>query len=547
MFVVSPTAILYDQAGNPVAVSPNVAIPAGTSTILVAGTDGTDARILSVDSNGKLAIQNPSNLDTALSTRLSTSAFTARVNVLGQNTMSGSTPVVLASDQSAIPVTDNGGSLTIDGTVNANLNSGTNYVGRVRQTDGTLDLSLINTAPPTDTGQVAIPVRIISSLATGGGTGTVTANQGTATGTAANAWPVKTSDGTNYITIKAASTAALATDTSQVVALSPNTPLPTGTNAIGSVTATQATAANLNATAAQGSAAALAGAWPSKITDGTNGPVAVKAASTSALTTDPSLVVQISPNQEPIPTTVVPATSIAGSAIGRASSLTANTFVAVRQTTYVEQTTNAQRSIVSTSANDSAAGTGARQVRITYLTATGTGPFTETVTLNGLTAVNTVATDICFIERMDVISVGSNSSNVGTINLYTTTGGGGTIFAAIGTGAIATGVGDNQTLYAHHYVPVNYSVKGYYVSVGIIAAAGGGSSVTVIRYRNPTVSTSPWLLSSDIVNAAQGNSAARTYYASVELPGPAVILAWTTPANNNSTATCSFDYADAPV
>lgn len=33
---------------------------------------------------------------------------------VGQQTMSASTPVVLASDQSAIPITDNGGSITVD-------------------------------------------------------------------------------------------------------------------------------------------------------------------------------------------------------------------------------------------------------------------------------------------------------------------------------------------------------------------------------------------------------------------------------------------------
>lgn len=540
MFVVSPAAILYDQAGTPVAVSPNVAIPAGTSTVLIAGTDGTNARIFSVDANGKLAIQNPSNLDTALSTRLSTSAFTARVNVLGQNNMAGSTPVVLASDQSAIPVTDNGGSITVDGTVTANQGTAAALAGAwpVEVTDGT------NTLPTGDAAARSIFTQI--------------------------------SDGTTGpVAVKPASTAALAADKSLVTAFSPNSPLPTGTNEVGAV--------------AQGTAAALADYWPvgvtdgtntmptmdvaarsgyvrvtdgtntqptgdvaarsifTQVTDGTNGPVAVKPASTSALTTDASLVVQVSPNQDPIPTTVVPATSIAGSAIGRVSGLSANSFVPVRQTTYVEQTTNAQRSIVSTSTNDSAAGTGARQVMITYLNATGAGPFTETVTLNGTTAVNTVATDICFIERMDVVSVGSGGSNVGTLNLYTGTGATGTIFAAIGTGAIATGVGDNQTLYAHHYVPVNYTVTGYYISVGIIAAAGGGSSVTIIRYRNPTSATSPWLLASDIVNAAQGNSTARVYYASIEIPGPLVVAGWVTTANNNSTATCSFDYADAPV
>jgi hypothetical protein len=49
-------------------------------------------------------------------------------------------------------------------------------------------------------------------------------------------------------------------------------------------------------TANQGTANTLANAWPHEITDGTNGPVAVKAASTRAVATDPSFVVALSPN-----------------------------------------------------------------------------------------------------------------------------------------------------------------------------------------------------------------------------------------------------------
>lgn len=48
-------------------------------------------------------------------------------------------------------------------------------------------------------------------------------------------WLTKTHDGTNSITVKAASTAAVAGDTSEVVALSPNSPLPTGSNVIGDI------------------------------------------------------------------------------------------------------------------------------------------------------------------------------------------------------------------------------------------------------------------------------------------------------------------------
>lgn len=71
----------------------------------------------------------------------------------------------------------------------------------------------------------------------------------------------------NYVEVKAASTAAAAADPSLVVAHSPNSPTPAGTNTIGSV----------------------------KLTDGTN-IAAVKAASTQPASADTSQVVSISPN-----------------------------------------------------------------------------------------------------------------------------------------------------------------------------------------------------------------------------------------------------------
>jgi hypothetical protein len=172
----------------------------------------------------------------------------------------------------------------------------------------------------------------------------------------------KITDGTNTAAVKAASTAAIATDPALVVAISPNNTVGvTGTfwqatqPVSGTVTAAQATAANLNATVVglgsagtpsggvlsvqgvsggqalpvsgsvtasgtvtsnQGTAAALAGGWPVKVTDGTNtlptmdvaaragfqkvtdgtNTAAVKAASTAAVATDPALVVAVSPN-----------------------------------------------------------------------------------------------------------------------------------------------------------------------------------------------------------------------------------------------------------
>jgi len=75
------------------------------------------------------------------------------------------------------------------------------------------------------------------AAAGGGGGGTVT--QGNA-GTNAQAWWMRIGDATNGpAAVKAASTAAVAADLSQVVSLSPNNPIPTGSNVIGSLSANQ--------------------------------------------------------------------------------------------------------------------------------------------------------------------------------------------------------------------------------------------------------------------------------------------------------------------
>jgi hypothetical protein len=144
-------------------------------------------------------------------------------------------------------------------------------------------------------------------------------------------------------------------------------------------------------------------------------------------------------------------------------STSAVTTKQLRSTVYTAPGTNAQRSIVSTSAADAAAGTGARTVKITYMAADGSGPFTETVTLNGVTPVNTVATNIAFIERIDVLTVGSGGSNAGTISLMTLVAGGGTAIWTIPAG-------DNQTNGAHHYVPLG-------VTAYILAMEGAASVV----------------------------------------------------------------------
>lgn len=53
----SPDVVLYDVNGNPLAVQNATAIPASTSALMVAGSDGTDSRYLSTDTSGHLIIE----------------------------------------------------------------------------------------------------------------------------------------------------------------------------------------------------------------------------------------------------------------------------------------------------------------------------------------------------------------------------------------------------------------------------------------------------------------------------------------------------------
>lgn len=129
---------------------------------------------------------------------------------------------------------------------------------------------------------------------------------------------------------------------------------------------------------------------------------------------------------------------------------TATTKTEIYATAQPTQTVGAQRSMNSTSANDTAVGTGAQTVRITYYVQTGTGlvtgPFIEIISLNGTAAVNTVATNIRYIEKLEVLTAGSSGENVGTIRLWTGTAASGTVFSSIN----AT---DGETFLAHHFVP----------------------------------------------------------------------------------------------
>lgn len=107
--------------------------------------------------------------------------------------------------------------------------------------------------------------------------------------------------------------------------------------------------------------------------------------------------------------------------------------------------------VSSSSTADTSAGTGARTVEISGLD-TNYDEISETVTLNGQTAVNTT-NEFLRINRMVVRSAGSGGQNAGVIYAGT-----GTVTTGVPANKYATiAIGDNQTVMALWTVPRGYT------------------------------------------------------------------------------------------
>jgi len=188
----------------------------------------------------------------------------------------------------------------------------------------------------------------------------------------------------------------------------------------------------------------------------------------------------------------------------------------MRATAYLEQTTNAQRSILSSDTNDTSAGTGARTVKITYYDQTMLGPFTEIVTMNGTTPVNTVATNICFIEKIETNTVGSQLNNVGTITLKAASGGGGSTIGTIAPG-------DGTTYWCHHYVGSNKVFQ----LVSLIGSIDGiNSGVLEVHRTTPTIANTPETTISPKLRITPNATGELTFNVPIRVAGPALVTVY---------------------
>jgi len=223
---------------------------------------------------------------------------------------------------------------------------------------------------------------------------------------------------------------------------------------------------------------------------------------------------------------------------------TSNTLNPVRATTYNEQSTSAGRSISSANVNDTSAGTGAQQVTIVYYKSDGYGPFTEVVTMNGTSAVNTTNTDICFIEKMFVSRTGSGGFNAGVITLFVGTAGGGGTLGTMGVGNLVAATGDNTTLWAHHYVPPGKTASLATVILSNFGGTGSGITTMILKAKKIGVTGAADVLISDLIAVPTGNALVRQLGIPIRVVGPARVLGYTIPASNNTSSELSFDFSE---
>lgn len=127
--------------------------------------------------------------------------------------------------------------------------------------------------------------------------------------------------------------------------------------------------------------------------------------------------------------------------------------------------------VVSDSASDDSAGTGARTIQIIGI-GEGSVEQTEIVTMNGLTPVTTTNTWLG-VNRLIVLSAGTGERNAGTITIDDTSN-------SVGIQA-SIPAGDSVTQQCIFHTPVGKTFMGSYAWINILKVAGGGSPRVTIR------------------------------------------------------------------
>ena len=194
-----------------------------------------------------------------------------------------------------------------------------------------------------------------------------------------------------------------------------------------------------------------------------------------------------------------------------------------------------QMTVVSSSSNDTLSGTGVQSIRIYYLDSNGDAK-TEDINMNGTVGVNTIATDITFINQMHAISVGSNTVSVGQITIHKL-GAPSTVYNLID-------VGGNKDLTCFYKVPssVNFYITEWHGSIT-------GNKPSAIRLRSTDWKNTlfnganPIFIFKDTAFMAE-DSFDRHFYPPIKIPGGSIIkvTAWATQAGGKISANINGFY-----
>lgn len=252
-------------------------------------------------------------------------------------------------------------------------------------------------------------------------------------------------------------------------------------------------------------------------------PVVVAGGTMSVANTGTALIVSVSSQS--------PGTPFSWNGYVQTALAAPNLEYACRPNAYAPQPNGAARSIKSTSGHDQfTAGGGAKSVKLTYYSQTGmgdlTGPFEETINLNGLVAVNTSGSNIRYIETAEVYTAGTSGWNVGNLQIYTGTNGGGSVMATMAAN-------DNQLFLGHHYVA---SGRYCYIQDLQVAATAANNRIPYfdVHFKplNVTNAAEQNILPNIKVTGFSGRYV--NYNSTHRVQGPGVITAYYTPTDNGS-------------
>lgn len=181
--------------------------------------------------------------------------------------------------------------------------------------------------------------------------------------------------------------------------------------------------------------------------------------------------------------------------------------------------------LVSSSTDDAAAGTGARTVLVEYV-GSDYAAAEETVTLNGTTPVNMVASAV-MINRMTVATAGSGAVNAGAITATAATD-------TTVTSAIATGRNASETL--AYMVPTGKTLLIERLSAGVQAAST--TNVDIVLHRKTFGGL--WVpIDSAAIDSAGTSSMERPFATPLAFPAKSLLKVSATAAGANVDAYAS--------